>query len=88
MVKCLSLSSPFYLSTNFTKFVLRFYAVYAALRIDSTKKDVRKVYQENGNLKQFADHFKDDDVLLAQTPDKKIITKQLERLNQIKLPLP
>lgn len=46
---------------------------YATLRIDSTKKDVRKVYQENGNLKQFADFFKDDDVLLAETPDTALI---------------
>ena len=46
---------------------------YATLRIDSTKKDVRKVYQENGNLKQFADYFKDDNVLLAETPDTALI---------------
>ncbi len=42
---------------------------YSSLRIDSTKKDVRKVYQENGNLLRFADYFKNKDVLLADTPD-------------------
>ncbi len=46
---------------------------YGSLRIDSKKKDVRKVYQENGNLKVFADYFKDDDVLLADTPDTALI---------------
>lgn len=46
---------------------------YGSLRIDSKKKDVRKVYQENGNLKAFADYFKDDNVLLADTPDTALI---------------
>ena len=46
---------------------------YGSLRIDSKKKDVRKVYQENGNLKAFADYFKDNDVLLADTPDTALI---------------
>ena len=46
---------------------------YASLRIDSKKKDVRKVYQENGNLLKFAQYFKDDSVLLAETPDTALI---------------
>lgn len=46
---------------------------YASLRVDSKKKDVRKVYQENGNLKRFADYFKDDDVLLADTDETALI---------------
>lgn len=46
---------------------------YGSLRIDSTKKDVRKVYQENGNLLRFAEYFKDDEVLLADTPDTALI---------------
>jgi type III restriction enzyme len=46
---------------------------YGSLRIDSKKKDVRKVYQENGNLKNFADYFKDDSELLADTPDTALI---------------
>jgi len=46
---------------------------YGSLRIDSKKKDVRKVYQENGNLLQFAQYFKDDAVLLADTPDTALI---------------
>lgn len=46
---------------------------YGSLRIDSKKKDVRKVYQENGNLLRFAEFFKDDDVLLADTPDTALI---------------
>ena len=46
---------------------------YGSLRIDSRKKDVRKVYQENGNLYRFAEYFKDKDVLLADTPDTALI---------------
>lgn len=46
---------------------------YGSLRIDSGKKDVRKVYQENGNLFRFAEYFKDDDILLADTPDTALI---------------
>lgn len=46
---------------------------YASLRIDSTKKDVRKVYQENGNLFRFTDLFNDKSVLLADTPDTALI---------------
>lgn len=46
---------------------------YGSLRINSKKKDVRKVYQENGNLLQFARYFQDDSVLLADTPDTALI---------------
>lgn len=46
---------------------------YSSLRIDSKKKDVRKVYQENGNLFRFAEYFKDNDALLADTPDTALI---------------
>lgn len=46
---------------------------YGSLRIDSKKKDVRKVYQENGNLFKFADYFHNEDVLLADTPDTALI---------------
>lgn len=46
---------------------------YGSLRIDSRKKDVRKVYQENGNLFRFAEYFKDTDALLADTPDTALI---------------
>ena len=46
---------------------------YASLRIDSKKKDVRKVYQENGRLLEFARYFQDDSVLLADTPDTALI---------------
>lgn len=46
---------------------------YASLRIDSKKKDVRKVYQENGSLLEFARYFQDDSVLLADTPDTALI---------------
>ncbi len=46
---------------------------YGSLRIDSKKKDVRKVYQENGNLLRFAEYFKDTDILLANTPDTALI---------------
>ena len=46
---------------------------YGSLRINSKKKDVRKVYQENGNLLQFARYFQDNSVLLADTPDTALI---------------
>ena len=46
---------------------------YGSLRIDSKIKDVRKVYQENGNLLKFAQYFQDDSVLLADTPDTALI---------------
>ena len=46
---------------------------YASLRIDSRKKDVRKVYQENGNLFKFADYYNDKGVFLADTPDTALI---------------
>ncbi len=46
---------------------------YQTLRINSRNRDVRKVYQENGNLFRFAEYFKDDTVLLADTPDTALI---------------
>lgn len=46
---------------------------YGSLRIDSRKKDVRKVYQENGNLLKFAEYFGRKDILLADTPDTALI---------------
>lgn len=46
---------------------------YGSLRIDSKKKEVRKVYQENGNLFRFAEYFNDKKTLLADTPDTALI---------------
>ena len=46
---------------------------YASLRINSKNADVRKVYQENGNLKRFADWFQNKELLLADTPDTALI---------------
>lgn len=46
---------------------------YGSLRIDSKKKDVRKVYQENGNLLHFAEYFNDKEIRLADTPDTALI---------------
>lgn len=46
---------------------------YSSLRINSRNRDVRKVYQENGNLYRFAEYFKDREVLLADTPDTALI---------------
>jgi len=46
---------------------------YDSIRIKSKNKDERKVYQENGNLLRFAEYFKDDNVLLADTPDTALI---------------
>jgi len=46
---------------------------YSSLRINSRNRDVRKVYQENGNLFRFAEYFKDTQTLLADTPDTALI---------------
>lgn len=46
---------------------------YASLRINSRKKDVRKVYQENGNLFRFPELFGDGSTGLADTPDTALI---------------
>lgn len=46
---------------------------YSSLRINSRNRDVRKVYQENGNLFRFAEYFKDSEALLADTPDTALI---------------
>ncbi len=46
---------------------------YGSLRIDSKKKDVRKVFQENGNLLRFAERFQDRAALLAGAPDTALI---------------
>lgn len=46
---------------------------YDSLRVDSRKKDVRKVYQENGNLYPFTKHFQDSSILLENTPDTALI---------------
>lgn len=46
---------------------------YSSLRINSKNKDIRKVYQENGNLMRFANYFNDKEVLLADTPDTALI---------------
>ncbi len=46
---------------------------YSSLRINSRSRDVRKVYQENGNLFRFSEYFSDRDVLLADTPDTALI---------------
>ena len=55
---------------------------YGSLRVDSSKKDVRKVYQENGNLLKFAEYFNNRDVLLADTPDTALI-QVLRQLEQV-----
>lgn len=45
---------------------------FASLRIDSRKKDVRKVFQENGNLMSFKSIVNEED-LLPDTPDDALI---------------
>lgn len=42
---------------------------YASIRANSTKKDDKKIYQENGNLIAFSEFFNDRELLLADTPD-------------------
>lgn len=46
---------------------------YGSLRIDSKKKDDRKVYQENGYLYPFLKYLNDGDSMLADTPDTALI---------------
>ena len=46
---------------------------YASFRINSNSADARKVNQENGNLKRWADYFQDKSLLLADTPDTALI---------------
>ena len=46
---------------------------YAALRIDSKKKDVRKVYQENGKLLSFSADTETRKELLPDTPETALI---------------
>lgn len=46
---------------------------YASLRINSKKKDVRKVYQENGNLFRFVNYMDGQSDLIEDTPDTALI---------------
>ena len=46
---------------------------YNSLRVDDRKKDIRKVYQENGNLLRFAEYLNNKETLLADTPDTALI---------------
>ncbi len=55
---------------------------YASIRANPTKKDDRKIYQENGNLLQFADWFDGKDLLLADTPETALI-QVVRRLNPV-----
>ena len=46
---------------------------YASLRINDKSLEVRKVYQQNGNLMRFAEYFNDRELLLADTPETALI---------------
>ncbi len=46
---------------------------FNSLRINRTLRDVRKVYQQNGNLFRFSSYFNDPNVLLEDTPDSALI---------------
>lgn len=46
---------------------------YASLRINDKSLEVRKVYQQNGNLMRFAEYFNDKELLLADTPETALI---------------
>ena len=62
--------------------MLTFCVMSGSLWVDSSKKDVRKVYQENGNLLKFAEYFNNRDVLLADMPDTALI-QVLRQLEQV-----
>ena len=42
---------------------------YASIRANPSKKDDKKIYQENGNLIAFSEFFNDRELRLADTPD-------------------
>ena len=42
---------------------------YASIRANPTKKDDKKIYQENGNLIAFSEYFNDRELLLTDTPE-------------------
>jgi len=46
---------------------------YDSLRINRRNRDIRKVYQENGNLLRFADMLADKVAFLDETPDTALI---------------
>lgn len=46
---------------------------YDSLRVNSRKKDIRKVYQENGQLERFAEEFPYQAELLKNTPENALI---------------
>ena len=46
---------------------------YASIRTNPTKKDDKKIYQENGNLIAFSEFFNDRDLLLADTPESALM---------------
>lgn len=46
---------------------------YASIRVNAKSKDERKVYQENGNLLEFAQLFNDKTLHLADTPDTALL---------------
>ena len=46
---------------------------YASVRVNPRSKDDRKIYQENGNLLEFAKMFNDRELLLADTPETALL---------------
>src|SRR5680860_1390927 len=55
---------------------------FSSLRIDSKKKDDRKVYQENGALESFRDSIVDKDLVLPDT-DESALINVIRSLNPI-----
>ena len=55
---------------------------YSTIRIKNLNKDIRKVYQENGNLLSFARYFNNRELLLADTPETALI-QVLRQLNPV-----
>lgn len=46
---------------------------FDSLRINSRRRDTRKMYQENSNLADFAAYYKNDAILLQDTPETALI---------------
>ncbi len=70
--------SPDTVKENLSIFVFSF----ASLRINSKKQDIRKVYQENGNLMNFADYFYEKETNHDRTHETTLI-QVIRQLNPI-----
>jgi len=55
---------------------------YASVKTANVRQSDKKIYHENANLMKFAQHYHDDDLLLAETPDTALI-QVIRQLNPV-----